>query len=369
MIIQLNNPKSLENYRQNLLSWYDKNHRKLPWRQTADPYLIWVSEVMLQQTQVKTVLPYYQRFTKKFPTLSKFANAGEDTILKMWEGLGYYNRVRNFHKAAQIILNQHDNKIPHHWDVFFSLPGVGAYIASAVLSIAHNLPYAAVDGNVKRVLSRLLLLSSPVNDVKYHSIFQDKANQLLDENQPGNYNQALMELGALICKPLSPKCDICPLIQQCKAFVEKKTVSFPKRKIKKAIPTKQIAAGVVLYKDKILITKRNPNGLLGGLWEFPGGKIETGESPQAACLRELKEETGLLTKIESYLTTVKHTYTHFKIEMFVYICTANTLKIQLNGPIDFRWISLEEIEKYPFPGANHKFFPKLKKAMNLKNKT
>jgi len=353
----------IEFYQKQLLNWYQKNHRTLPWRETSHPYYIWVSEVMLQQTQVKTVIPYFERFIQKFPTIFDFAAADEDTILKMWEGLGYYSRIRNFHKAAKIIVADYNGEIPDDRGMFIQQPGVGDYIASAVLSIAFHQPYAVVDGNVKRVLARLLLLSEPVNDAKNNKLFQKQADKLLAAEQPGSYNQAVMELGALVCKPATPDCLNCPIQNACKAFSRGKVGDFPKRLQKKPVPTKHIAVGVVIDNNKLLITKRKSGGLLGGLWEFPGGKINKGEMTEQACVREIKEETGLNVVIEKQLTAVKHAYTHFKIEMAVFICRKTGGGITLDGPVDHRWISPGEIEKYPFPGSNHQFIPRLKEYL------
>jgi A/G-specific adenine glycosylase len=247
---------------------------------------------------------------------------------------------------------------------FIQLPGVGDYIASAVQSIAFGYPKAVVDGNVKRVLARLFQLKQPVNKSCLHQQFSEIADQLLETDKPGIFNQALMELGALVCKPRNPLCKDCPAKLFCWSFGQQTVDLFPKRVKNKKVPEYRISAGVVLKKGRFLITQRKSEGLLGGLWEFPGGKIRKGEKPETACVREIMEETSLVVQTRQHITLVRHAYTHFKIKMDVYLYDFISGRVKLNGPVDFRWISLKEIEKYPFPKANHKFFPALKKIMD-----
>ena len=338
-----------------LLNWYRRNKRNLPWRKTTNPYNIWISEAMLQQTQVRTVIPYYHKFLKEFPAVEDLAGADQQKVLKIWEGLGYYSRARNLHKAAKIIAEQHAGRLPSQAERLRKLPGIGDYIAAAVLSIAFQQPVAVVDGNVKRVLARLFCLPEPVNDSKNKKSFSVKAGRLLNKNFPGDHNQAMMELGALICTPKNPNCDICPVCRFCSAFQNKVVADYPKKITKAKTPLYHIAIGVIYKDGKMLITKRRENGLLGGLWEFPGGKRRLKESAEAACIREIKEETGLSVSIVRYLKTVKHAYTHFKISMDVFICDYVSGEVELKGPVDHRWIIKDEIPDFPFPKSNHKF--------------
>jgi len=347
----------------NLMQWYDLNRRDLPWRRTTDPYRIWVSEVMLQQTQVDTVIPYYDRFLKLFPGLTTRAVADLNDVLKAWEGLGYYARARSLKQATSVVLTEHKGRVPENEDDFRALPGVGDYIGAAVLSIAFRKPFAVVDGNVKRVLARLLLIDEPVNNAKSHKTFSAAAEYLLARREPHLFNQAMMELGALICRPRNPVCGPCPLQRFCRAYDEKQIDCFPRRIQKAKIPLYPIAAGVVYKKDRFLITRRKPEGLLGGLWEFPGGKILKGETPEAACLREIREEVNLNVEVTEHLTTVKHAYTHFKIIMDVFVCRYVKGRIRLNGPDDFRWISIGQTDAYPFPKATLKALPHLSKKI------
>jgi A/G-specific adenine glycosylase len=346
--------------RQKLTEWYRINRRDLPWRETDDPYAIWVSEVMLQQTQVKTAVPYYHRFMGRFPDLGKLAAAELQEVLKYWEGLGYYGRARNLHHAVQTVVADLGGIIPDTFAEFRRLKGVGEYIASAVMSIAFDRPFAVVDGNVKRVLARLHQIADPVNRAASQKVFRQRAEILLDADNPGVFNQAVMELGALICKPGKPECPSCPIRLFCRASAAGTVGQYPRRIKRAPIPSYTIAVGVVIRNDRMLITLRKPEGLLGGLWEFPGGKLQNGETPEVACVREIAEETGLKIRVVYHLTRITHAYTHFKISMDVFVCRYESGKVTLDGPRDHRWIRPEEIEQYPFPGANHKFIPMLR---------
>lgn len=346
--------------RDRLGQWYRQNQRSLPWRDTQDPYKIWVSEVMLQQTQVKTVLPYYHAFMEKFPDVHSLAQTDLQTLLKNWEGLGYYARARNLHKAAQIVSTEMHGLVPEDYPTFRKLPGVGEYIAAAVLSIAFNHPRPVVDGNVKRVLARLFCLEKPVNQNGIAETFQQHAERLLDRNRPGEFNQAMMELGATVCRPGNPTCAACPLTPFCLARKNNVVEKYPVRLETRPIPEYPIAVGVIYKNQQVLITRRKPVGLLGGLWEFPGGKIQTPETAEQACLREIKEEVNLEVEIIDYLTRVKHAYTHFKIVVEVFCCRFLGGEIRLTEADDYRWVSLDEIDAFPFPAANLKFIPLLK---------
>jgi A/G-specific adenine glycosylase len=344
-------------FRRTLLRWYRDNRRALPWRRSRDPYRIWVSEVMLQQTRVETVIPYYRRFLARFPNLKKLSRARLNTVLKQWEGLGYYARARNLHAAARMVVREHRGRIPDDPAAFRRLPGVGDYIAGAVLSIAHDLPLSAVDGNVKRVLSRLFCCATPVNLPAAVKRYRRMADALLDARNPGDFNQAMMELGALTCTPRDPGCPRCPVRRFCKAFRSERVSRFPRRQATGAIPTRRVAVGVVFRGKRVLITRRATGGLLGGLWEFPGGKIRRGESARAACRREVAEETGIAVEVLSRLARVSHAYTHFRVKMEVFYCRYLSGEVRLKGPVDHRWIIPGKLDRFPLPGANRKFVP------------
>ncbi len=350
--------------RQKLLSRYSANKRELPWRRTKYPYPVWVSEVMLQQTQVKTVLKYYDPFMEKFPNIGELAQADVQDVLKAWEGMGYYARARNLHDAAAIIVKQYNGIIPNTKEELLKLPGVGDYIAAAVLSIAFGRPLAVVDGNVKRLLARLFVIDEYINASGSLKTFKSVAEQLLDISEPGAFNQALMEFGATICKSGNPACHACPLKGDCLAYRYQKVSEYPKKASKKERPEYHIAVGVVFKKGKVLITRRKHNGLLGGLWEFPGGKVRDGEKGEIACIREIREEVNLVVKVDSCLTRIRHEYSHFKIVMDVFICRYISGRVRLTGPAAHQWIKIKETDQYPFPGANHKFLPLLKEKQS-----
>jgi A/G-specific adenine glycosylase len=350
---------NLDLIRVSLKKWYLHKKRSLPWRETKNPYFIWVSEVMLQQTQVNTVIPYYQKFIERFPYIQSLAKADLQDVLKIWEGLGYYARARNLYKAAKCVLDTHGGFVPENWDEFRSLPGVGDYIASAVLSIAFGKPYPVVDGNVKRVLARVMAMDDPVNQSSSYKRFHEKAGALLDHDDPGIFNQAVMELGALVCKPGKPDCDICPLKTLCLAFQSKQVASYPKSLERPPTPLHHLAISVIFKNGKMLIVHRPEDGLLGGLWEFPSGRIRPDESPESACVRIIKEQVNLNVSIQSKLTNIRHAYTHFKIKAGVFICNGTSGRVKLNGPVDYKWVGLEELKNYPFPKANNKFIPML----------
>jgi A/G-specific adenine glycosylase len=344
-------PDQTLDFRGDLLNWFHAHQRILPWRQTEDPYHIWVSEVMLQQTQVKKVLEYYEGFLERFPDIQHLAGADLGEVLKAWERLGYYGRARNLHKAARVIVEKMGGEVPSRYDRFLELPGVGRYIAAAVQSLAFGKAIPVVDGNVKRVISRLFLIDRPLNTASILKEIEGKACNLLDSEQPGAFNQAMMELGATICRPGRPGCSQCPVRRCCRAFGANRQDRIPVVKKRKPIPEYHIAVGVVYRNNHMLITRRRPSGLLGGLWEFPGGKVREGETAEAACIREIREEVNLSVKIIDFLTRIRHAYTHFRILMDVFRCRYRSGEVLLKGPTAYRWITVEEIDRFPFPGV------------------
>ena len=355
----LSEDASRDAFRTRLLQWFKENQRELPWRRTREPYPVWISEVMLQQTQVATVIPYFHRFMNHFPTVQALANADLQQVLKVWEGLGYYARARHAHRAARVIVQERNGQFPTSFAEWKTLPGVGNYIAAAVASIVQGEAVPVVDGNVKRVLARLTADPTPVNHSRAYAHYFQTASRLLSPEEPGDFNQALMELGATVCLPRNPQCSRCPVATLCAAFQHNLQSELPRRIPRKTVPTYAIAVGVVVHNGQVLITRRKNDGLLGGLWEFPGGKIENGETPEAACKREIQEETGLTVTDLIPLATVNHAYSHFKVNLHVFVCRAQSRKVVLNGATDFKWVAPEELEQFPFPGANRKFFPAL----------
>ncbi len=353
------NSHNVEHFQERLINWYQRSHRKLPWRENGDPYYIWVSEVMLQQTQVATVIPYFHRFLAAFPTIEKLAAADQQQVLKLWEGLGYYARARNLHNAARTVVEKYGGEIPADYDDFRELAGVGPYIAAAVQSIAFNAPHAVVDGNVKRVLARMFAVKAAVNDSKSLKEFQQIADAVLDKTHPADYNQGVMELGALICRPQQPLCPGCPVNAFCRAFQTRRVADFPRRKKRAKIPERHFAAAVIRKGDQLLIIRRPENGLLGGLWEFPGGEMRNGESPKLACERVIFESTTIAVKSLRLLTRIQHTFTHFKLVADVFTCDDHSGNVKLAFGTDFRWVTLQKIDHFPFPKAHQKIIQAL----------
>ena len=358
----------IKKYQKYLMEWYQKNKRDLPWRRTNDPYLIWVSEVMAQQTQIQTVIPYYERFVKRFPNVKQLAEADLREVLKLWEGLGYYGRARNMHRAAKQLLAAQQNRLPDQLVALQKLAGIGEYTAAAIASVAFELPHAVVDGNVYRVLARLFEISLPINQSSSSKTFELLAQELLSQSNPGDYNQAIMELGALVCTPKKPNCQHCPVSDSCRSYQVGSVDQYPVKIKPKSRPEYQIAIAVIVKKDRVLITKRKNEGLLGGLWEFPGGKIEIGETAQEACVREAKEEVNLNVEVYEPIKTLSHGYTHFKVNLSVFLCRYISGRVKLNSPVDHQWVKISQIDRYPFPAANKKFIPELNQYLTETSK-
>ncbi len=334
---------------QRLLEWYKDHARGLPWRQeNPDPYAVLVSEIMLQQTRVETVIPYYERWMEHFPNLQSLAQAPLEEVLRYWEGLGYYSRARNIHRTAQILVHSHQGKFPQEVSQLQKLPGIGAYTAAALASIAFGQKIAAIDGNIRRVISRLFQIEEPVSLPETQEKIKDLAQKCLPPDNTGDYNQALMDLGAMVCLPRSPKCAICPLTQFCQAYQNGKQNEIPVKISKKAIPSVIVTAAIIEDKDRVLIAQRPVNGLLGGLWEFPGGKIEDGETLSECLSREILEELGVQIEVGEPFGVYKHTYTHFKVVLHAF--KAQIKDSQLPHPIqaeEIRWAPISSLHEYP----------------------
>lgn len=252
----------------NIISWYYSNKRNLPWRETTDPYYIWISEIILQQTRVSQGLPYYQKFVRVFPTVEALANANEQEVLSLWQGLGYYSRARNMHKCAKIITSEYESQFPSSFNQLLKLPGIGPYTAAAITSLAFNNPSPVVDGNVYRVLARVFGIENNIADTKSFKLFFEHSEELIDKKKPGTYNQAVMELGATVCSPQSPTCHVCPVEETCFAKAHKKQKELPV-KIKKVKKRNRYFTYLVLeYQEKLAMTKRVGKGIWEGLFEF-----------------------------------------------------------------------------------------------------
>ncbi|MEC7640525.1 MAG: A/G-specific adenine glycosylase [Nitrospinota bacterium] len=337
-----------------LLRWFRKNQRDLPWRKTKDPYLIWVSEIMLQQTQVKTVIPYFQRWAKSFPSVNALARASEAQVLKLWEGMGYYSRARNLQKAAKIVNEEYGGKVPNTFESISKLPGIGRYTTGAILSIAYDQAVPVLDGNVKRVLARLFCLRENGASSASQGRLLKTAETLLPKKNAGDFNQALMELGATVCTNKNPSCHLCPVKNLCRAQIENRQQAFPPKKA--AIPAKKIevSAAVIRRGGKVFIQQRPHNRLMGGLWEFPGGKRKKNETPDDCLRREIREELGVDIHVGKKMLALKHNYTQFRVTLHVYQCSLPVGRIQANCCEQWKWVRPEELSSYPFPAANAK---------------
>jgi len=343
--------------RQRLAAWWEEHKRDMPWRRSlaaASPYAIWISEVMLQQTRVATVAGYYERFLGRFPDVAALAAAPLDDVLKAWEGLGYYSRARNLHRAAKAVVRRFGGRLPRTLAELRSLPGVGAYTAGAIASIAFGLDEPVVDGNVARVCVRLFAIADDPTRTPARKKLWSLARQLIPPGKAGLFNQALMDLGATVCTPRQPGCLICPLRDVCAARAAGKQDRLPRKAPRKPLPHHDIAAGVIRKRGRILIDRRPPEGLLGGLWEFPGGKVEPGESPAEALVREVREELGVEVAVGRPIAKINHAYTHFRITLHVFECRHVSGRPRALQCDAWKWVPPGELDRYAFPRANQK---------------
>jgi len=330
-----------------LLTWYDGHARRLPWRGVDDPYAVWVSEVMLQQTRVETVIPYFKRWTERFPDISSLAAAGEQEVLAAWEGLGYYARARNLWRAARRLVESGSTRLPEDPHALEKLPGVGRYTAGAIASIAFGVDAAALDGNIKRILARVYDLDLPVDRPQGVKRLWELAVAALTPGRAGDHNQALMDLGSLVCLPRDPKCRECPLGSICLAVAHGTQNERPLRSPRKAIPHYQVAAAVMRRKGRVLIARRPSRGLLGGMWEFPGGKQQADESLPEALMREIHEELGTAIEVGEPLGTYEHAYTHFKVTLTAFHCRLTGPEPQALEASELAWVKPVELGEYP----------------------
>lgn len=344
--------------RERLLAWFAQHARDLPWRHDRTPYRVWVAEVMLRQTQVEKVRDYYTRFIVRFPTVTALAEAPLEDVLKQWEGLGYYSRARALHRAAQEVVARYGGDLPADIDALRRLPGIGAYTAGAIASIAFGIPTPAVDGNVRRVMARMLAWAEPDTaglEAAVRAWLPAGAPGTPDT--PGAFTEALMELGATLCRPKSPQCVLCPWRDLCAACALGQPEAFPLPKPRRPIPHYDVVAAVTRRDDgRVLVARRRHEDMLGGLWEFPGGKCEDGESLPEALRREMQEEMDIEVAVGEELIVVKHAYTHFRITLHAFAChlVESSPPPQCIECDDFCWASLEEIAALPMSVADRK---------------
>ena len=362
-----------------LLAWFHARSRDVPWRDEADPYRIWVAEVMAQQTRIDTVRSYWAPFLERFPDVEALAGAELDEVLKAWEGLGYYARARRLHRAAREVVAEYGGELPEEPARLRELPGVGPYTAGAIASLAFGRAEPAIDGNVRRVLCRLFDLADPPP-----AELEGRARALLEARparpdrdpgeadrggrsragsgagSPGDLNQALMDLGSEVCNPRSPDCPVCPVRDACLALERGTVGARPAPRSRGPVPHHDVATAVVWRGGRVLITRRPPEGLLGGLWEFPGGKVEEGESPRAAARRELREELGIEIETGEPLGRVDHAYSHFRITLHAFHARLVSGEPQPREADAMAWAAPEELGDYAFPAANLRLIERLR---------
>jgi A/G-specific adenine glycosylase len=350
-----------------LLAWFAACRRDLPWREGHDPYRVFVSEIMLQQTQVARVREYYPRFLSRFPDVHALARAPEEAVLKAWEGLGYYSRARNLRRAARAVCDEFAGRFPDTREGLAALPGVGAYTAGAVASIAFNRPEAAVDANVERVAARLLDLAAPVKSAPARAMIRACVEALMpapgDPGEPRDLTQALMELGALVCLPRNPGCADCPTARWCRALAAGTVGLRPAPARPKEVVRIDMATGVLIHRGRVYIQKRRENDVWPGLWEFPGGVLEKGETPVEALRREFMEETGLAVRPLAPVTTVRYSYTKYRVTMHGFYCRAegraenedrDGVRPRLNEATAGAFVDLDRLADYAFPAGHRR---------------
>lgn len=329
-----------------LLKWFDKNQRPMPWRSVKSPYRTFISEVMLQQTQIRTVIPYFERWIKIFPDVETLAKAPIDQVLKLWEGLGYYTRARNLHKSAQIIVEKHGGQIPSDVESLMTLPGIGRYTAGAISSIAFEKPAPIVDGNVARVLSRLFNIHKDILKPDTQKLLYEVASEIVPLKRPGDFNQALMELGSLVCVPILPNCAACPLASVCSAYKKGNQDRLPVKSKAAKKREIQIAAAVILNGQKILVRKRPSKGIWGGLWEIPSVTLEKRKLVQETIENYIRQEYKLNAALTKQEVPIAHHLTHLKM-------TIHPFRFQTGSSVKAvspnKWVSPNELKKLSFP--------------------
>ncbi|MGV1099361.1 A/G-specific adenine glycosylase [Thiovibrio sp. JS02] len=349
-------PEAAAALQEALLAWFSENGRDLPWRRRYLPYHIWLSEIMLQQTQMERVVVYFRRWLETFPDIASLAAADEQEVLRLWEGLGYYSRARNLLKTAALIHREHGGRLPEDHAALLRLPGIGRYTAGAIMSLAFNRHYPLVDANVERLFARLFNLDRPVKEKDIQASIWQLAEALIPRGKARWFNQGLMELGALICRPRAPKCGECPLRPHCLAFrlrlVEKRPVPGKAREI---IPIHMVT-GVLIHRGRIFIQKRLADDVWPNLWEFPGGALEEGESPEEALAREYLEETGFAIRATEKITIIKHSYTRYRITLHCYYCSlaGNAGAPVLSAAQESRWVRPGELADFAFPSPHRR---------------
>lgn len=349
---------------QPLLDWYATHQRDLPWRNHPHPYAIWVSEIMLQQTRVETVIPYFHRWMEKFPTIEALAQADLQEVLATWEGLGYYSRARNLHAAAQKVVQEYGGKLPADAKQLQKLPGIGQYTAAAIASMGFGRDEVAIDGNLRRVLARVFNIDQPIGNPQSDRQFWERANEHLVSGKAAAYNQAWMDLGATICTPQNPRCLICPLREVCQAYAlglqEQRPVKPPKSKK----PHYTMVAAAISYQNTVLIRQRQKQGLLGGLWEFPNFTTEQPKKAAEFLPQQLQTHFNCQVQVQNAIAVLQHAYTHFRVTLHVYRCHWIDGKLSSQGNSSPRWVSLQQLPDYPMGKLDRQIAQRLLDSQN-----
>lgn len=346
-------PAELLKFQKQLLAWFAEYQRPLPWRETYDPYEVWVSEIMLQQTQVVTVLPYFGRWMETLPTLQAVADASQETILKLWEGLGYYSRARNLQKTAKLICEQFQGEFPSEFETILSLPGIGRYTAGAIASIAFNQNAPIVDGNVTRVVCRLMDLREDPKSPAMVKVLWQLAEEWIPAGQARFFNQGLMELGATLCLSQQPSCLLCPVQRFCKAQQAGTLECVPAKTKRRPFTPVTTALAVIQNSGKFLIRKRPSEGLMGGLWEFPNINLNKNEEIKEALVEGIKQQYQIDITVDQALTTIKHGYTSFKVTLHCFLSYYPGAATE-PAPPSTQWVSLKDLDQFSFPAAHNK---------------
>jgi A/G-specific adenine glycosylase len=337
----------MDKFTTKILAWYAREGRKLPWRGLSDPYAVWVSEIMLQQTRVETVAPYFERWMKRFPAIPELAAASEQEVLAVWEGLGYYSRARNLHQAATIIVEKYGGILPADLENLRRLPGIGRYSAGAIASIAFGQDVPTLDANIRRVFARVFNVAEPADSTPGKEKLWRLAEKYLPSGRAGDYNQGLMDLGATLCLPKNPRCLLCPLSELCRARSLGIQEQRPVLKPRPVVPHYTVTAAVLRRDGKVLLAKRPSKGLLGGMWEFPGGKAEQGETFDACLRREIREELAAEIRVGELLGVYRHAYTHFRITLHAFACELANGEPEPLEASELAWVRSVDLENYP----------------------
>lgn len=356
-------PEAIPVFQASLLAWFEQQQRDLPWRKSYIPYEVWIAEIMGQQTQMDRVVAYFQQWLAQFPDVRAVAEASQQSLIKAWEGLGYYSRVRNIQRTAQVLVGEYGGHLPREYQQLLDLPGIGPYTAAAILSIAYNEPYPLLDANVERVFARVADIDRPLAEAGTKRFLRQMAEAVLARDRPRVFNQALMELGALVCTPKNPDCRSCPIREHCTALSAGTVDQRPVAKARQQRIDIVMACGIIRSQGEVYIQQRLEEDVWGGLWEFPGGQLKNGESAEAAMIREIKEETAFQVRQVRSFKTVTHYYTRYRVTLHGFYCQLASPQTvpTLQAASQFRWLPVQDLDAYAFPSGHRQLVQVLMK--------